>query len=80
MTIISDTFVPYEYDNKMDALKYLISRCHGAKKSLRLVEKDNEHLTVRCPFSGDYLEIVGYPDELVWLDEELKSRQWYRVT
>jgi hypothetical protein len=79
MTIHSDTYIPYEYDNKHDCLKHVESRCHGLKKSLRFIEKDNEHLTVRCPLSGDYLEITGTLEELDWLHNELKRRQWYRV-
>lgn len=79
MTIINDTYIPYEYDNKLDCLKHVESRCHGLKKSLRFIEKDNEHLTVRCPLSGDYLEITGTPAELEWLNNELKKRNWYRT-
>lgn len=78
MTIFTGTFIPYEYDNKYDVLKYVESRCQTVKKSLRFIEKDNEHLTVRCPFSGDYLDIVGSLEELDWLHEELKKRHWYR--
>lgn len=80
MTIFTGTFNPYEYVNKRDALWHIESRCHGLKKSLRFVEKDNEHLTVRCPLSGDYLEITGTKDELDWLDNELRKRQWYRTS
>lgn len=78
MTILTDTFIPYEYDNKRDVLNFVISRCQGLQKSLRLVEKDNEHLLVRCPLSGDYLGILGTPQELEWVDTELRKRNWYR--
>ena len=78
MTIFTGTFVPYEYDSKQDVLKYVESRCHNLEKSLRLIEKDNEHLTVRCPLSGDILDITGSPEELHWLDNELRKRKWYR--
>lgn len=79
MTIINDTYIPYEYDDKQECLKHIESRCHGLKKSLRFIEKDNEHLTVRCPLSGDYLDILGTPTELEWLHSELKRRNWYRI-
>lgn len=78
MTIINDTYIPYEYGDKLDCLKHVESRCHGLKKSLRFIERDNEHLTVRCPLSGDYLEITGTPEELLWLHNELRRRGWYR--
>ena len=79
MTIFTDTYIPYEFNNRNDCLKYLESRAHNIKKSLRLVEKDNEHLTVRCPLSGDYLDVVGSEEDLIWLDEQLRKRQWYRL-
>ena len=79
MTIFTGTYIPYEFDDKHDVLKHIESRCHGLKKSLRLIEKDTEHLTVRCPVSGDYMEIVGDVEELQWLDEELHRRGWYRT-
>lgn len=79
MTIITDTFIPYEFDTKFEALRYIESRCHNLKKSLRFIEMDNEHLTVRCPLSGDYIEIVGSVDELNWLHAELTKRKWYRI-
>ena len=41
---------------------------------------DNEHLMVRCPLSGDYLEITGTIEELNWLHAELTKRKWYRIT
>lgn len=80
MTIFTDTFIPYEFRTKYETLEYLVGRCQGLKHSLRLVEKDKEHLTVRCPVSGDYLEVVGKYEELRWLDEQLSIRKWYRVT
>ena len=78
MTIFTDTFLPYEYKNKEQCYRYVVSRCHNIKKSLRLVEKDNEHLTVRCPLAGDYMDIVGTITELEWLDNELSRNKWYR--
>ncbi len=78
MTIFTGTFIPYEYDNKRDVLNYIVSRCHGLQKSLRLIEKDSEHLTIRCPLSGDYLDVLGTVEELEWLDKELRIQNWYR--
>lgn len=79
MTIFTGTFIPYEYENRRDALKYVVSRAQGLERSLRLVEKDSEHLTIRCPLSGDYLEIIGTVEDLEWLNSELKKRNLYKV-
>lgn len=79
MIIFTGTFVPYEYSDKWECLRYVESRCHSLKKSLRFIEMDNEHLTVRCPLSGDYLDIIGSTEELEWLHAELTRRNWYRI-
>lgn len=80
MLIFSDTFVPYEYPDKKDALAHIESRCHKLKKSLRLIKMDNEHLELRCPLSGDYLEVVGTEQDVNWLHAELTKRNWYRTS
>lgn len=77
---MTDTFIPYEFDDKRDCYKYVKERCHNLKNSLRFIEINNEHLIVRCPLSGDYLIVVGEPDELNWLHVELQKRDWYRIT
>lgn len=81
MTIITETYIPYEF-NRYEALKYIESRALGIKKSIRFIEIDKEsgHLILRCPLSGDYLEIAGSSEEIEWLDNELRIRQWYRVS
>lgn len=79
MTIFTGTYIPYEYNNKHECLRYVESRCHDIKKSLRFIEMDSEHLTVRCPLSGDYLDILGTPEELNWIHAELTKRNWYRI-
>ena len=78
MTIFTDTYIPYEFDNKYECYKYIKSRCMNINNSLRLVEKDNEHLKVRCPLSGDYLDVVGTIEELTWIDNQLRVNNLYR--
>lgn len=76
--IRNDTYIPYEFANINNALKHIVSRCHNIKRSLRLVEMNKEHLLVRCPLSGDYLDISGEPDELFWINRQLHLQDWYR--
>lgn len=79
MIIFTTTFVAYDFDNMHDCYKYIESRCVGIKNSLRRVEKDNEHLKLRCPLSGDYLNVVGTAEELEWIDNQLSVKRWYRT-
>ena len=78
MTIFTDTFMAYDFENMHTCYKYIESRCANIKNSLRLVEKDNEHLRVRCPLSGDYLDVVGTTEELDWINNQLRIKNWYR--
>ena len=78
MTIFTDTYIPYEFKDKYECFKHLEYRCQNIKNSLRLVEKDNEHLKVICPLSGDYLDVVGTAEELEWIDTQLSIKNWYR--
>lgn len=80
MTIFVDTYMPYEYSDKRDALKYIESCAQGIKKSVRLIEIDSEHLTVKCPLSTTYIDCVGSEEEVDWLHAELTKRKWYRST
>ena len=80
ITILANTTVPYEFKTKEQCMYYVKERAMNIKKSLRFVEKDTGHLCVRCPVSGDYLEIYGKPAEIEWLDNELGLQDWYRPT
>lgn len=80
MTIFTGDYTPYNYVSRYETLRHVKSRAQGLKKSLRLVEKDSEHLTIRCPLSGDYIEIVGDKEDLEWLDNELRKQDLYRPT
>lgn len=75
---IYGNYMEYEYD-MWDTYKYVVEMCKGMHRSLRLVEKDTEHLLVRCPVSGEYLNIKGTEYELEWLHEKLKTDEWYRL-
>lgn len=79
MLIESNTFISYDYDEKREAYEHIIARTHNIKKSLKLVEKDKEHLIVRCPLSADYLTIRGTESEIEWLDQQLRLHNWYRI-
>lgn len=76
--IFNNTQVPYEYQFKRDALSHILSRCQEIKHSIRVIEKDKEHLALRCPMAGDILDIVATEFELDWLDRELRVRGLYK--
>ena len=77
MTVITDTYIPYEFNNKYECLKHVESRCHGLKKSLRFVEMDNEHLELRCPIIGDYIDVFGTPTEIRKLYKMIEENELF---
>lgn len=79
ITILTNTTVPYEFKTKEQCMYYIKERAMNIKKSLRFVEKDTGHLCVRCPVSGDYLEIYGEQFDIDWLHRNLSKHQWYRT-
>ena len=79
MLIMTDTFIPYDFNCKEKCLQYVVERCHNIRHSLRLVDMDDEHIRVRCPIVGDYLNIIGSEEDLKWLHNMLIEQSWYRT-
>lgn len=78
MTVFTSSYVPYEFNTKNETLRYITECCYNIKRSLKFVLMDTEHLEVRCPVSGEYLEITGSTEEVAWLHNELVTRNWYK--
>lgn len=79
MTIITDAFTEYEFNNKFDYVRYIEQKCFNIKRSLRFVEMDTEHLKVRCPVSGEYIDVVGTEEEINWIHSVLTRHNMYRL-
>lgn len=79
MTILDGTFTPYEFDTKEGAYSYVCERALFIKKSITLIEADNEHLCLRMPCTADQMDVLGTPQELAWLNKILCLNRWYRI-
>lgn len=77
-TIYTDTYIPYEFNDVEEVIQYVIEMSHGLKSAIRLIEKNTEHLVIRCPVSGEYLDILSSQANLNELDKLLISRNLYR--
>lgn len=73
-----NTFTPYIFENKLDVLRYLNERSYGMRESLKVIEKDSEHLNIRCPLNGEYITILGDAIELEWVYDRLKVSELLR--
>lgn len=77
-TIITNTFIPYTFKDTNECVKYIKDMSFNILYSIRLIEKTPERLIIRCPVSGEYLDIHGSESAIDWLDDELISQNLYR--
>lgn len=78
MTVFNDTFRPIELKDRGSTLNYIVERSMGIRRSIRFIEKEPDHLTLRLPGCGEYIEVTGTEAEVMWLDDQLLKRDYYR--
>lgn len=78
-TIITDTYLPYKYNDLDACLRHIEDVSMHIKKSIKLIEKNNGRIIIRCPLSGDYLAIVASIEELNMLHREMIRKNLYRL-
>lgn len=75
---LKNVYLPYEFATIDGAVSFIRQLSMGITHGLLLIEKDTEHLTVRCPVSGEYLDITSSNKNLVALDKELHKQHLYK--
>lgn len=74
---LKDVFIPYEFTSVTDAINFIKQLCFGITHGITLMEKDTEHLSIRCPVSGEYLDITSSTIILNKLHRELQKEHLY---
>lgn len=64
LLVIGDTFLPYDFFSWQECCNFLIDKCFGMKRGMRLLKKDSEHLEMRCPLTGEFLTVLASPEDL----------------
>lgn len=77
--VIGDTFTPYDFLNWQEACNFLIDKCYGMKRAMRLMEKNSERLELRCPLTGEYLTVLGSTDDLERIHRTFILQNLYRL-
>lgn len=80
MTIFNDTFIPVEFESRRDTFNYIVERAMFIRRSIRCIETEPDHLTLRLPGSGECIEIAGTEQDIIWLHTELTRKNYYRIT
>lgn len=78
MLIITENYVPYDFNNWRECVNFIIDKCYGVKRGLTLIEKDKEHLEVRCPLTGEYMTILGSDETIERVHTQLILQNLYR--
>lgn len=76
---LKDVFLPYEFATVEGAVKFIKQLSMNISHSICKIEKDTEHLTIRCPVSGEYLDITSSEKILNMLDKELLKQHLYKT-
>ena len=72
-------FHPLEFENVADIAQYVEDMNVGIHKQVGLIERNTEHLLIRCSVSGDYLDITAdTSEEIDRLHKRLMQRNLYR--
>ena len=77
--IIGDTYTPYDFNNWREACNYLYDKCYGITRAMTLIKKDKEHLEMRCPLTGEYLTVLGSPEDLEHIHRTFILQNLYRL-
>lgn len=79
LLVIGDTFTPYDFLNWRECCNFLIDKCYGMTKAMSLIKKDKEHLEMRCPLTGEYLTVLGSPEDLEHIHRTFILQNLYRL-
>lgn len=78
LLVIGDSFSPYDFLTWRECCNFLIDKCYGMKKAMTLVQKDKEHLELRCPLTGEYLTVLASTDDLEHIHRTFILQNLYR--
>ena len=79
LLVIGDTFTPYDFLTWRECCNFLIDKCYGMTRAMLLIKKDKEHLEMRCPLTGEYLTVLGSPDDLEHIHRVFILQNLYRL-
>ena len=77
---LKDVYIPYEFATIDGAVNFIRQISMGITHGILRIEKDTEHLTVRCPVSGEYLDITSSTKNLDALDRDLYKQHLYKTS
>ena len=78
LLVIGDDFSPYDFLHWRECCNFLIDKCYGMTKAMTLIQKDKEHLEMRCPLTGEYLTVLASTEDLERIHRTFILQNLYR--
>lgn len=78
LLVIGEDYSPYDFIKWQECANFLIEKCYGMKRAMILIEKDKEHLELRCPLTGEYLTVLASEDDLEQIHRVFILQNLYR--
>lgn len=75
---LKNIYLPYEFATVDGTVDFIRQLSMGITHGIVRIEKDTEHLSIRCPVSGEYLDITSSEKMLNELDKELLKQHLYK--
>ena len=72
-------FMPQEFSNKEQCLQWLKDKQLGINRSITLLRKEPDQLTVRTPITNENVRIVGEPNEIAWIHLQMVRERMYTL-
>lgn len=76
--VITEDYLHYDFMTWQECANFLIDKCYGLKRAMTLVEKTKEHLVMRCPLTGEDIEVLGSSHDLECIHTNFILQNLYR--
>lgn len=70
--------IPYDFHNWRECCNFLIEKCYNLKHAMTLVERDEEHIEMMCPYTAEDLVILGSKQDLEQINNMFILQGLYR--
>lgn len=72
--------MPQEFSSKEQCLQWLQNKMLGTKRSITLLSKNDDWLSVRVPITNENINIYGEISEIKWLHLAMVRNQMYTIS
>lgn len=69
--------MPQEFGSKEQCLRWIQNKQLGTKRSITLLSKSDDWLSIRVPITNENVNIHGEVDEIRWLHLSMVRNQMY---